>query len=99
MNRFITIQQTPAYSLRSGQYIQSGSFPIATEIDFVRIDKNPAGRSVGTLADGRVMFIDTLAPLLEDKVQVKATRLYPWLLLATLAVVGIAVGYKKNKKP
>ncbi|MFO0414895.1 MAG: hypothetical protein ACK52I_22205 [Pseudomonadota bacterium] len=96
MNRFITIQQTPVYRQQGATYVPSGSFPIATELDFVKVQKNANGRDVGTLADGRVMFIDTLAPLLEDKVKVKATRIYPWLLLSALVVIALA--YEGNFK-
>lgn len=90
MQRYITIQQTPTYRYDGRTYTQVGSLPVGTELDFVSVDKNSAGREVGTLANGMRMFIDTLAPLLEDKVTVKASRLY----LGLWAVVAAFVGYK-----
>lgn len=97
MQRFITIQQTPTYRFNGSTYTPVGSLPVGTELDFVTIAKNSAGREVGTLANGMRMFIDTLAPLLEDKVTVKASRLYLGLWALAAAFVGYK-GYQYYKK-
>lgn len=101
--RYISIQQTPQYSYNGSVYTPVGSVPVGTELTFSRIYTDGAnGRQVGVLADGKLMFVDSLAPLLDDVVQVTAKRMYLglWIVGGLIAAKYGYEWYKKNyKKP
>ncbi len=71
---------------------------MGTELQFAKteIDKL-SNREFGILPSGEVMYIDALSQYL-DEVEVKAKRLYDWLIWIGVAIVvnkGVDKKYKK----
>lgn len=100
--RYITIQQTPTYNYNGSVYTPLASVPLGTEVTFARVYTDAAnGRQVGVLNDGKLMFVDSLAPLLDDVVQVTAKRMYLglWIVGGLIAAKYGYDYYKKNIKP
>lgn len=95
---YITTQQTPQYTYNGSVYVPVGTVPAGTEIIIAQTMRDAAtGREIGVLANGRLMFIDTLTPLLDDVVKVTAKRLYLGLWIVGGAIAA-KLGYDYYKK-
>ena len=97
--KYITNSQTPVYRIgANGFFSFVRSLPMGTELQFAKteIDKL-SNREFGILPSGEVMYIDALSQYL-DEVEVKAKRLYDWLIWIGVAIVvnkGVDKKYKK----
>jgi hypothetical protein len=99
MTSFITISQTPVYKVAAnGTYTLVRSLASGTELTFGRTGMDPlSNRQIGYFANGEVMYLDALSPLI-DEVEVQSTRLWDWLLWIALAGGVSYIGYKGYKK-
>jgi len=101
---YIATATTPTYILStSGFYSHAGSLPTGTEITIASkgIDEK-SNREVGYLANGKIVYLDALQPVLMlDEIEVRSTRLWGWLVGLGLAgaAIGVAVyKYKQSQK-
>jgi len=100
MSKFITTMRTPAYVFNSatGFHQVAAWINAGTELSFNTTITEATGerRQMGVLSNGQRVYIDYLAPVLEE-VEVKSARLWDWLIGLGIASA-VAYMYTKRKK-
>lgn len=103
--QYLVASISPVYSIGTdGFYKHTGrTLAAGTEVAITSkgIDTNSA-REIGYLADGTILYLDRLTPIIEtEAVVVQSTRLWDWLLYTAIAggLIGFGVyQYKKHKR-